>query len=61
MARTPDGAEPRALTLHVRITPAGMRVLDRLRGQATRSAYVRALLAAESRRHVGSSGYQKKE
>lgn len=50
MPRQPDGAEPRALTLHVRITPKGMAVLDRLRGENSRSAYVRALLAADARR-----------
>ena len=50
MPRTPEGAEARALTLHVRITPAGMAVLDRLRGPKSRSAYVRALMAADARR-----------
>ncbi len=50
MARSPDGSEPRTHTVHVRITPAGMRALDRLRGRQTRSAYIRSLLAAEARR-----------
>lgn len=50
MPRHPDGAEPRALTLHVRITPKGLATLDQLRGDKSRSAYVRSLLAADARR-----------
>lgn len=50
MARHPDGSESRDLTLHVRITSAGMGELDRVRGGESRSQYVRNLIAADVRR-----------
>jgi hypothetical protein len=34
----------------VKLNPEGLKVLDRLRGQTPRSAYLRELLKAEARR-----------
>lgn len=50
MSRPPDGKEPRTQTLHTRITPTGLQVLDRLRGTRTRSQYIRDLIAADAHR-----------
>lgn len=46
MPRRPDGRQPRTVTVHVRLTPAGAQALDQARGPQTRSTYIRALLAA---------------
>ena len=50
MPRRPDGREPRTVTLHVRLTPAGAEALDKARGKKTRSTYVRSLIAAAVQR-----------
>lgn len=47
MTRKPDGAEPRTTTVHVRFTPKGTTLLDAARGTATRSQYIRSLVAAD--------------
>lgn len=46
MPRRPDGREPRTVTIHVRLTPAGTNALDTARGSQTRSQFIRALIAA---------------
>lgn len=50
MTRGPDGTEPRTTTVHVRFTPTGARVLDKARGEQTRSAYLRRLVAEDVKR-----------
>lgn len=47
MPRQPDGAEPRTTVIPVRFTPTGARFLDVARGAASRSAYLRRLVAED--------------
>lgn len=51
MARKPDGAVKRTAFVGVRLTEHGAAELDRLRGEESRSAYFRRLLAAETKRN----------
>lgn len=43
--RKPDAGTPRVEWLRVRLTPQESAAIDEARGELTRSAYVRALLA----------------
>lgn len=44
MARTPDGIHPRTEVVHIRGTKAWVRLVDRQRGDLSRSAYFRSLV-----------------
>lgn len=51
MPRRPDTpGKPRVATLRVRLTSDGMAAVDDLRGQRTRSEYIRALIKADATR-----------
>jgi len=47
MGRRPDGTHARTLTVHIRITPAGLAHLDAAAGERTRSDYIRDLIAQD--------------
>jgi hypothetical protein len=50
MARGPDGATARMRWLAFRLTDDGLAAIDAARGEMTRSAFVRAAVAAEVHR-----------
>jgi len=45
VTRSPEGREPRTITVHVRFTPSGASALDIARGPLKRSDYIRRLVA----------------
>jgi len=55
MAGRPRGTTARTEVLQVRLTPAGLRTVDEMRGGTTRSTFVRALIAEEYTRRNRSS------
>jgi hypothetical protein len=50
MAGRPRGRQPRKFTVPVRFTADGVDHLDRLRGKADRSTYLRSLVDEDARR-----------
>lgn len=59
MARTPVGATARAERVSIRLEPSELATLDTLRGAATRSTYLRALIddaAKKARRRRKPTG-----
>ena len=50
MPRRPDGTTARTELLKLRLTPEGLAALDQARGEVSRSAFVRAAVAAQVRR-----------
>lgn len=51
MGRKPAGKEPRTERIELRMTKAGKDAVDRLRGEATRSEWLRHLIAQEVKRN----------
>lgn len=52
MPRHPDGDQPRTERLSLRLTTSEFDAVDTSRGVLTRSAYIRALIEAETTREV---------
>lgn len=50
MSRRPDGTTARTVIIAMRLTPTGGEMLDRLRGDLSRSAFMRQLLIDEAKR-----------
>lgn len=48
MGRRPDGRIARTVTVTFRTSLEGAKMIDRLRGKQSRSAYLRGLLAREA-------------
>lgn len=61
MARTPDGLHTRSKTIPVRGTEAWVRLVDTLRGDLSRSAYIRGLIERDRRERAREQARERAE